>query len=111
MSDQPVQHADEVRLRGLLTEVVVAADRLMGQWAEADIKVRNSLWKALGLAVQRAEDEVYPLASEDGAALMAHCHKHAYNVPHCARCSGAVTNALRRLNDGLIAEGDADAGR
>lgn len=48
-------------LRTLLTGVVVAADRLQQEWADADAPTRRRLWAELGKATQRAEDEVNPL--------------------------------------------------
>lgn len=52
------------RLRRLLTDVVVAADRMRDDWAEADDAVKKSLWTKLHTAAEAAYDEVYPLASE-----------------------------------------------
>lgn len=51
----------EERLATLLRDVVVAADRMRDDWAEADEGVRKQLWTDLHAASERAQDEVYPL--------------------------------------------------
>ena len=48
-------------LRGLLTDVVVAAGRMADGWAEGDDAVKRRLWTDLHAAAGAAEDEVYPL--------------------------------------------------
>lgn len=60
--------AEAKRLRALLTDLVVAADRLRDDWAESDAAVRRRLWKALHAASDQASDEVYPLRTEGGAS-------------------------------------------
>lgn len=55
----PMAHI--VHLKTLLTDVVVAADRFIDNWAEADEAVRKSLWQKLGQAASAAAEEVYPL--------------------------------------------------
>jgi hypothetical protein len=54
----------EKHLRRLLTDVVVAADRMRNDWAEGDDAVKGSLWRKLHSAAMAAETEVYPLAGE-----------------------------------------------
>lgn len=51
----------EEHLATLLRDVVVAADRMRDNWAEADEAVRQKLWRDLHAASARAQDEVYPL--------------------------------------------------
>lgn len=50
-------------LRRLLRNIVVAADRMRDDWAEAedDPLRRQELWCALHNAADDASDEVYPL--------------------------------------------------
>lgn len=55
----------ERRLRRLLTNLVVAADRMRDDWAEGDDAVKKSLWTKLHTAAEAAYDEVYPLPSEN----------------------------------------------
>ncbi len=50
-----------VELRGLLRDVVVAADRMRDDWAESDKAVRRRLWANLHTAVEAAYEAVYPL--------------------------------------------------
>lgn len=50
-----------VKLKALLTGVVVAADRMRDDWAEGDKVRKNELWRALHNAAEAAYDEVYPL--------------------------------------------------
>lgn len=54
----------EEHLATLLRDVVVAADRMRDNWAEADEGVRRQLWADLHAASERAYDEVYPLGGE-----------------------------------------------
>jgi hypothetical protein len=51
-------------LHRLLTDVVVAADRMRDHWAEGDDAVKKSLWTKLHTAAEAAYDEVYPLPAE-----------------------------------------------
>jgi hypothetical protein len=55
-----------VHLRGLLSDVVVAADRLLDDYNEADKDWRRKLRQDLYEATTAAADEVYPLAQYDG---------------------------------------------
>jgi hypothetical protein len=55
------QRAENARLRTLLADVVVNANRMRDNWAESDEAVRKQLWRGLHIAAERAEDEVYPL--------------------------------------------------
>lgn len=48
-------------LKGLLTAVVVAADRMRDGWAEGDDERKRELWKALHTAADAAGDVVYPV--------------------------------------------------
>lgn len=54
----------ERRLRVLLRNVVIAADRMRDHWAEGDDAVKKSLWVNLHTAAESAYDEVYPLMGE-----------------------------------------------
>ena len=65
-ADRGLSANREKNLLTLLTNVTVAADRLIQQWAESDDDVKHALWKSLGSAVQAAEETVYPLPSEAG---------------------------------------------
>ena len=65
-ADRGLSANREKNLLTLLTNVTVAADRLIQQWAESDDDVKHALWKSLGSAVQAAEETVYPLPSEEG---------------------------------------------
>lgn len=67
-ADRGLSANREKNLLTLLTNVTVAADRLIQQWAESDDDVKHALWKSLGSAVQAAEETVYPLPSEAGPA-------------------------------------------
>lgn len=61
------ERAEAERLRALLTQVTVAASRLIDGWAEGDEGRRHDLWRGLAKAVTAAEDDVYPLT---GASLI-----------------------------------------
>ena len=50
-----------IRLRGLLRNVVVAADRMRDNWSESDRPGKQLLWVDLHSAASSAEDDVYPL--------------------------------------------------
>ena len=49
------------RIRGLLRDVVVAADRMRDNWSESDQPSKQLLWVDLHSAASSAEDDVYPL--------------------------------------------------
>ena len=51
-------------LRRLLADVVVAADRMRDDGADADDAVKKSLWTKLHTAAEAAYGEVYPLPAE-----------------------------------------------
>jgi hypothetical protein len=49
------------RIKGLLRDVVLAADRMRDRWAEGDEAVKRELWTNLHTAAEAAYDDVYPL--------------------------------------------------
>lgn len=60
------EHHSTIRLhkdvmQQLLTNLTVAADRLMENWSESDADSRHRLWVDLGNAAREAGEEVYPL--------------------------------------------------
>lgn len=59
--DRALASRRETRLRALLRDVVVAADRMRDNWAEGDDAVRVDLWRNLHAAAEAAGEEVYPL--------------------------------------------------
>ena len=56
--------SEELAIRQqLLTNLTVAANRLIEGYAESDPTVRSQLWRSLVAEVRAAEDCVYPLGS------------------------------------------------
>jgi len=62
-------NAENTGARLAVTPLVVAVNRFVHGWAEADHIVRSSLWRAMAKASDTAADryDVYPLASEQPA--------------------------------------------